>query len=398
MTETWVEKYRPKNFAEFKGQGKAIEQIKLFFQNFMNKQNSRRKKAILLYGPAGVGKTTLAHVIANETNSEIFELNASDLRNKSNLQEVLQPVIQQQSLVKGKKIILIDEADGISGYYDRGGIQELLRLLEISTYPVIITANDAFSKKLSSLRKKVEMVQIEKINSEVIIDVLMDILRKENLFLNYNVLHGIAARAQGDVRGAINDLQSIVRTRDPTLLEFPEREKEIDIFNALKKIFKDKPQKEMLGLYDSVKMPLDEILLWIEENIPKEYHGKALFKAYQALSKADLFKGRIYKQQYWRFLVYQNIFTSYAIAVAREVPNKNFVKYNRPERILKIWLNNQRQAKQKSIAQKYAKFVHVGQKRAMREFPIIKQIIKSNIKIQEELKLNEEEIEYLMNF
>ena len=152
----------------------------------------------------------------------------------------------------------------------------------------------------------------------------------------------------------------------------------------------------MLRLYDSVKMPLDEILLWIEENIPAEYHGKALFNAYQALSKADLFKGRIYKQQYWRFLVYQNIFTSYAIASAKKEPNNNFTKYKRPERILKIWLNNQRQAKQKSIAQKYAKLVHVGEKRAMREFPIIKQIVKSNSEIQKELRLNDDEIEFVM--
>ena len=396
MIKTWTEKYRPKNFAEFKGQEEAIRIIKNFLYNFTDKKNKRRKKAILLHGQAGTGKTTLAYVIANETNSEIFELNASDFRNKAKLQEILQPVLQQRSLTKEKKLILIDEADGISGYYDKGGVPELLRLIEMSPYPVLITANDAFSKKLSPIRKKVEMISLGKITQNTIIDVLMDILRKENLFLNYNILQGIAFRTQGDIRGAINDLQSVARTRDPTLLEFSEREKETDIFNALKKIFKEKPSKEMLRLYDSVKMPLDEILLWIEENIPAEYHGKALFNAYQALSKADLFKGRIYKQQYWRFLVYQNIFTSYAIAAAKKEPNNNFTKYKRPERILKIWLNNQRQAKQKSIAQKYAKLVHVGEKRAMREFPIIKQIVKSNSEIQKELRLNDDEIEFVM--
>jgi len=396
MIKTWTEKYRPKNFAEFKGQEEAIRIIKNFLYNFTDKKNKRRKKAILLHGQAGTGKTTLAYVIANETNSEIFELNASDFRNKTKLQEILQPVLQQRSLTKEKKLILIDEADGISGYYDKGGVPELLRLIEMSPYPVLITANDAFSKKLSPIRKKVEMISLGKITQNTIIDVLMDILRKENLFLNYNILQGIAFRTQGDIRGAINDLQSVARTRDPTLLEFSEREKETDIFNALKKIFKEKPSKEMLRLYDSVKMPLDEILLWIEENIPAEYHGKALFNAYQALSKADLFKGRIYKQQYWRFLVYQNIFTSYAIASAKKEPNNNFTKYKRPERILKIWLNNQRQAKQKSIAQKYAKLVHVGEKRAMREFPIIKQIVKSNSEIQKELRLNDDEIEFVM--
>ena len=244
MIKTWTEKYRPKNFAEFKGQEEAIRIIKNFLYNFTDKKNKRRKKAILLHGQAGTGKTTLAYVIANETNSEIFELNASDFRNKAKLQEILQPVLQQRSLTKEKKLILIDEADGISGYYDKGGVPELLRLIEMSPYPVLITANDAFSKKLSPIRKKVEMISLGKITQNTIIDVLMDILRKENLFLNYNILQGIAFRTQGDIRGAINDLQSVARTRDPTLLEFSEREKETDIFNALKKYLRKNQAKK----------------------------------------------------------------------------------------------------------------------------------------------------------
>ncbi len=391
----WTEKYRPKRFSEFKGQEEALRKVLLFLRNFADKKNKRRKKAIMLYGPAGTGKTTLAHIIANETNSEMFELNASDFRNKAKLQEILKPAVQQQSLKKEEKVILIDEADGISGYYDFGGIKELLRLIEIASYPIIITANDAWSKKLAPLRKKAEMIGLGKITPKTIVEIMTEILRKENLFLNYNLLQSIAFRAKGDIRAAINDLQSVARMRDPSVLELTEREKEIDIFNALKKIFKESPTKEILNLYNSVDMPLDEVSLWIEENISKEYHGEALFKAYSALSKADLFKGRIYKKQYWRFLVYQNIFLSYAISASKKEPNKNFIRYKKPDRILKIWLSNQKKAKQKSIAQKYARYVHIGEKRAMREFPIIRTIIKSNPKIQRELKLNEEEIEYL---
>ena len=142
-------------------------------------------------------------------------------------------------------------------------------------------------------------------------------------------------------------------------------------------------------------MTTDEIILWVEENIPTEYAGEELFKAYEALSKVDIFKGRIYKQQYWRFLVYENILLSYGISASKKNVKTGFTSYKKPTRILKIWLNNQRTAKKKSIAIKYAKYVHVGQKRAMQEFPIIKQIINSNPNIQKELKLNEEEIEYL---
>ena len=142
-------------------------------------------------------------------------------------------------------------------------------------------------------------------------------------------------------------------------------------------------------------MNLDEITLWIEKNIPLEYKGIELAKACEALSKADLFKGRIYKKQYWRFLVYENIFASFGVSASKQEIKTKFTKYKRPSRVLKIWLNNQRQAKKKSICIKYSQYVHVGLKRAMKEFPIIKEIIKSDIDIQNELKLDEDELAYL---
>jgi replication factor C large subunit len=142
-------------------------------------------------------------------------------------------------------------------------------------------------------------------------------------------------------------------------------------------------------------MTIYDIILWFEENIPTEYKGEELARAYDLLSKADIFKGRIYKQQYWRFLVYENIFLSYGIASAKKVPKTGFTSYKKPTRILQIWLNNQKTMQKKSICEKYSQYVHVSQRRAMSEFPVIKQILKSDASIQKELKLNEEEIEYI---
>ena len=86
----WVEIYRPKRFSEIKGQNDAIDKIKTFLKNF-----GKGKNALILYGPPGTGKTTLAYAAAAETNSEIFELNASDLRNKEKLREILRPALEQ---------------------------------------------------------------------------------------------------------------------------------------------------------------------------------------------------------------------------------------------------------------------------------------------------------------
>ena len=73
----------------------------------------------------------------------------------------------------------------------------------------------------------------------------------------------------------------------------------------------------------------------------------------------------------------------------------NFTRYKKPTRVLKIWMNNLKIAKKKTISAKYAKHSHISIKKAMREFPIIKQLINSNPKISEELNLDEDEMTYL---
>jgi len=391
----WTEKYRPKSFSEIKGQDEALRKVKEFVELFyLGKLTKRGKKALILHGGPGTGKTTLAHVIANEFNSEIFELNASDLRNKNKLQEILKPAIEQKSLTKKNKIILVDEVDGIS-VVDRGGLTELISLIDLTSYPVIITANNIWDKKLSPLRKKSELVKLNEISYLIVKNLMIEILRKEGKFLNINLLTKISINAKGDLRAAINDLQTESSVEEPEVF-VGERNKEVDIFNALKLVFKGTPTDKTLGIFDSVNMSIDEIMLWIEKNIPAEYQGEELARAFDLLSKADVFKGRIYKKQYWRFLVYENIFLSYGISSSKKNLKTGFTSYSKPDRILKIWLHNRKVEKKKSIAQKYARYVHVGLKRAMNEFPLIKEFLKNPF-IQNELRLTTDEIDYLKN-
>jgi replication factor C large subunit len=386
--ENWTEKYRPKSFSGIEGQDQAVFLVKEFLKKF-----GRGNKAIIIYGPPGTGKTSLALAAATENNAELFELNASDLRNREKLREILRPAIEQKSLTKTNKVILVDEVDGISET-DRGGLLELLALVESSAYPLIITANDIWDKKFTALRKKSDLIQLKEINYKTIKNILIAILRKENKFLDMEILTNISVKAKGDLRAAINDLQIASGMLKPGEILIDERNKEIDIFSALRIIFKGKPTESMLQTFDSVNMPLDEIMLWVEENIPAEYQGEELAKAIDALSKVDIFKRRIYRQQYWRFLVYENALLSYGISSAKKNVKTGFTSYKRPTRILKMWLNNQKIEKKKTIAKKYAQYVHVGEKRALKEFALVKKFL-LNPQIQKELKLSEEEIEYL---
>ena len=170
--------------------------------------------------------------------------------------------------------------------------------------------------------------------------------------------------------------------------------KKIDIFKAMRHIFQNKATEEMLSTFDKVDMPIDEIILWIEENIPREYKNEALANAYYALGKADVFRGRIYRDQSWRFLIYQNIFQSAGIAYAKKTPTQGFTKYENPKRILKIWLHNQKIEKKKTISKKYAKLVHCSLKRVMRDFDLIRPILKKPL-VQEQMRLSDEEVDFL---
>ncbi|VVB84082.1 Replication factor C large subunit [uncultured archaeon] len=385
---TLTEKYRPKNLGEIKGQDEAVVKIKYFIKNF-----GKGKRAIILYGPPGTGKTSIACAAAKENDLEIFELNASDFRNKEKLSTILKPAVEQKSLEKKNKLILVDEVDGISEL-DYGGLPELIRIIDLTPYPMIITANDIWDKKFNLLRKKCELLQLKEISYNIIKTIISEISAIEGLSIDSDFITELSIKAKGDLRAAINDLQTLSRLKDYFSIILDERNKETDIFNSLRKVFKEKPTNEIMGIFDSVNMSIDDIMLWFEENIPAEYKGEELARAYDLLSKADIFKGRIYKQQYWRFLVYENIFLSYGIASAKKNSKTGFTSYKKPSRILQIWMNNQKTIQKKSICEKYSQYVHVSQKRAMNEFPIIKQIIKSNPNIQKELKLDEEEIEY----
>lgn len=390
MTINWTEKYRPVNFSGVEGQEQAVFLLKEFLKKFGRPGGNR---AVMIYGPPGTGKTSLAYAAADENKAELFELNASDFRDREKLRGILRPATEQKSLTKKNKIILVDEVDGISET-DKGGLLELLALVESSAYPLIITANDVWNRKFTGLRRKSDLIQLKEIDYKTIKNIMISILRKEKKFLDIDVLTNIAVKARGDLRAAINDLQTASGMKEPSQIIFDERNKEIDIFSALRMIFKGNPTESMLQLFDSVNMPLDEIMLWIEENLPAEYSGEELAKAIDALSRVDIFKRRIYRQQYWRFLVYENALLSYGISSSKKNVKTGFTSYKKPTRILKIWLNNQRTEKKKSIASKYSQYVHIGEKRAMSEFSMIKPFL-LRPEVQKELKLTEDEIEYL---
>ena len=135
----WVDKYRPKTFSEVVGNNKQKKVIEDWLEAW---QNGNPQKPLLLIGPAGTGKTTVAHIIANEF-SEHIELNASDKRSHDLLMSTIGESASTRSLFgENRKLIIMDEVDGIHGTNDRGGTKALNKIIKYSKQPIAMMDND----------------------------------------------------------------------------------------------------------------------------------------------------------------------------------------------------------------------------------------------------------------
>lgn len=396
--ELWIRSYLPGKLHEIP---QAAGVLKL--AQFVNTFKKQKKKAMLLYGPSGTCKTSAVHALARELGRELIEVNASDTRNAEEIGQRIGQALKQQSLFSSSKIVLIDEIDGVSGDADRGGIPALADLVVDARFPVILTAQDPWDKKFSGLRSKCVLVEFPPVQVDRIVGILQGICAKEGISADIAVLKALARRAGGDLRAAINDLQLLAcgskRLSAEDLDLLGERNRLEQMETALVKVFKNSDPLLALGAFDNTDTDIDEVFLWIDHNLPKEYPmPEDLSRAYEVLSRADLFRGRIRRQQHWRFLSHIFELLTAGVAVAKDERSKLPPKYEQTTRLLKIWMANQKYNKRRLVAQKIAEATHCSTKTALHHsMPWLQVIIKSKPdlaqQLAEELGLDEEEVE-----
>jgi replication factor C large subunit len=350
------------------------------------------KKAALIHGPVGCGKTSAVYALASELGYELLELNAGDFRDKEKIKGIVGRAISQRSLFFKRKMILIDEIDNLSSK-DRGGINEILSVIYSTSSPVIMCANKPFEKRLNPLRKAAAMVEFKKVSRNDTISILQRICENENISASENALKQLALLSDGDIRAAINDLHA--SGNDIGQVAVSKRDQEVAIFDALRSIFRSSTMS-VLHAIDNVDMDFEEVILWIDENITLEYNNRELYGAYLAISKADIFKRRIMRQNYWRLLVYATAMLTAGVAMSKQSGNLAPIQYRRASRMLKIWMANNSQ--KKSLAKKFAAEMHCSAKKVFREMPYLKIIMKDqSVKqaLSEKLGLNNEDMEFL---
>tara|TARA_Y100000310_G_scaffold319891_1_gene375710 strand:+ start:11212 stop:12381 length:1170 start_codon:yes stop_codon:yes gene_type:complete len=384
----WCQKYKPQRYSNLAVDPVALKKLK---------DEIERKGVALVYGSTGCGKTASVECIARDGDYELIEMNSSDFRDAENIKRVIGGSLEQKSLFEKEKIILIDEINGIAGREDRGGIQALVKMLGKHKYAVVMTAEDPYPQKISSIRKKSELIEFKPIDYLVVAKILEEICTAEEIEYDIDGLKIIARRVGGDIRAAINDLQLHCYTGKLDVsedMEDNERERESNIMNSLKIVLKSTNWDNVQGAYDNIKEDYKEVMLWLDQNLPAEYSGEDLSRAYDALSKADRFNRRIMRWQHWRYLVYIYQLMGTGVALAKNENKKGFVPYKRSNRPLKIWMSNMKNTKRKEITEKLAAKLHNSKKGFIKEdLPYLKVMARKG-KLPD-IGLDEEEINWL---
>ncbi|MHA1595296.1 MAG: replication factor C large subunit [Candidatus Baldrarchaeia archaeon] len=396
----WTIKHAPKRIDELVNKDAVLKLL-----NFIKTWKPGGKVA-LIYGPPGTGKTISVYVIARELGYEVVEMNASDVRDAKSIMRIAGSAAMQMSLFGKKgKIILIDEVDGVSAREDRGGLKAIIDVIKSTQAPVVLTANDAWDPKLSSLRSVCELIEYKKVRETEIIRILKAICAKEGITVSPEILKMIAKNAEGDLRSAINDLEAIARgkktiTKEDLML-LAKRDREQNIFEVLRMIFASQSARRAIIAAGMADVDYEMLLQWINENIPHHMEDPLeLANAYDALSRADVYLGRIHREQNWKLLSYAMDLMTAGVALARTRSRFKFVKYNFPSLIKEMSKTKEEREILNSIGEKIKRRCHVSVKRAITEYlPYIVIINRVNPSIGEKLlkwfDFNKNEIEYI---
>jgi replication factor C large subunit len=294
----WSEKYRPQIISDMVGNEEARAAITEWFVKW-----KKGTKPLLLVGPPGIGKTTIAYLVAKQFGYDMIGLNASDVRSKSRINEILMPVLGNVSVL-GTPMIFVDEVDGIHGRGDYGGASALVDILKDPTVPIVLAANNDDSDKMKSIKKVVKTIQFKKIPPRLLRVYLENILKKQSAKLSPGSLIKVIDKSKGDIRSMINLTQSLETGFNP---QTDQSFESVNVEDGVNAFFKANSVEEARGVLYSMQIdPREKINAFYSSIITSELDPQTLAKYLEIISTADMLFGKIMKTQNWRLLRYLN--------------------------------------------------------------------------------------------
>ena len=292
----WSEKYRPKNLLEMVGNEEAKESFVKWLGKWI-----KGTKPLLLVGPPGIGKTTMAVLGTKQFGYDLISMNASDVRSKQKIQEILNPVLGNSSVL-GKPMIFIDEVDGIHGRSDFGGVDALVDILKESTVPIVLAANSDVSDKMKAIKKVVTTVKLRPLPPRLMRLYVEEILKREGASIKIGNMIKMIIDSRGDIRSILNSAQALSGGFEPLLDKSYETH---DVEESVNLFFNAKSREEAQAILYSLRIdPREKINAFYSSIITSSLPANILHEMLDVLSEADMLYGKIMRKQEWRLLRY----------------------------------------------------------------------------------------------
>ncbi len=405
-----AEKYRPLSLEEVMGNTKIKTEMKAWAQTWKRIAPSWKgfssldkndelvrgergfRPALVLAGLPGIGKTTCAHALAREMGWDVIELNASDARNRTRIRDVVTRGALNQVLSFDEDgsfksyndgnmtLIILDEADNlydrskdggddqVEDFSDRGGKDEIIKAIQLTRHPILLIVNDWYKlmgPRGGALHSCTRTIRFREPTKDMIKKVLVRILRNEGIRAQPAVIDIIAARAKGDVRGAINDLESLLIGRNEITMENisafdRHRDKKKKIFDLMKTILLELDMNRAIKSLWEADESIGMVLEWVAENIPRVYNDKEeLALGMEMISKADVFEGRILRHQYYRYRRYIGQLITGGVCIAKR-RRHGWSKMQFPEHIKNMSRTKRKRRVERTLARKISRKLHVS--------------------------------------
>jgi replication factor C large subunit len=416
MNDDWTEIYRPHGLDEVVGNPKAVEELKAWADSWENGRPVKR--AAVLIGTPGTGKTSAALSLAADYGWDVVEMNASDQRNADAIKgialrgaigQTFTPDGEYHSTKEGKlKLIILDEADNISGKEDRGGVPAIVEVVRSTKQPVILIVNDwyALTKKSSVLKSQTEQIKFSRIKTVTVRGVLRKIAKDQEIKVSDSALELLAENSGGDLRSAIRDLQAVATGRkevsDLDTSVVSAREVEKTMYQAMDSVFKSSDPMGARARMSEVDETPDSKLLWIEENLPIAYRDHLdLYRGMREVSKASSYLGRVYRRQHYGFWSYAGDLLSFGVCAAKRKEVRGYVRYQFPSYLMKMSRSKSVRTIQSQVCSKIGEKTHMSSAEVRQEvLPYFRMLFKRDkefqLKMAIDLELEDEEVAFIL--